>query len=88
MMLRCSYACVEAGVAFVNASPVITKTTSVECMSVSLFSEWFGRVVKIHNDSGYKMSVTSMGALADEATNDAISAHTNLGASMNMVTRP
>lgn len=84
-MLRCSYVCVEAGVCFINASPVITKTTSAECMSVSLFSEWIARVVMIHNAFGYKIRVTSMGGLADEAIGDAMSAYPGMSSSMNLV---
>lgn len=54
VMLRSFYA-------FPNALSVTTKTTPDDCISVSLLSERFARVVEIHNDCGYKMSLMTMG---------------------------
>lgn len=85
MMLRCSYSCVEAGVAFVNSSPVITDMTSKACFSRSLFSEWIANVVTIHIEYGYKITVVSMGASADKTIHRATGSYPDVSSSMILV---
>ncbi|KAM0809307.1 hypothetical protein AB5N19_09650 [Seiridium cardinale] len=55
-MLRTSYACSEIGMLFVNASPVITHSTSKECRSMSLFSEWLGKLLTIHSEFSHRVT--------------------------------
>lgn len=70
MMLRSSYACLMAGVVFINASPVITSNTAKKVRSASIFSEWIGGMIEIHNRNQYKLTIVSMGALAESSMND------------------
>lgn len=70
MMLRCSYTCLMAGVVFINASPVITSNTAKQVRSASIFSEWLGGMIEIHNANQYKLTIVSMGALAEVSMND------------------
>ena len=84
MMLRCSYACTEAGVAFVNSSPVVTSSVAKTCMSMSLFSEWLANVVTIHGMARMKVTVVSMGASADRSINDAMSSYPGMSSNMNL----
>jgi hypothetical protein len=70
MMLRCSYSCLAAGVAFVNASPVITSNTAKRVRAASIFSEWVGGMIEIHTRNQYKLTIVSMGALAESSMND------------------
>lgn len=85
MMLRCSYSCVEAGVAFVNSSPVIVNSTARECFTSSVFSEWIANMVAIHAEFDNKLLVLSMGALADECLNEATSAYPSMRSNMSMI---
>lgn len=85
MMLRCSYACLEAGVAFVNSSPVVTNAVSKTCMSKSLFSEWLANIITIHSEFGYKLWVVSMGASADEVVSSATSSYPDLTSNMRLI---
>lgn len=70
MMLRCSYVCVIAGVAFVNAWPVITSNFAKGVRCASIFSEWIGNMISIHNKYDYKLMIVSMGTLAESSIND------------------
>ncbi|KAI6986056.1 hypothetical protein KC359_g8910 [Hortaea werneckii] len=85
MMLRCSYSCAEAGVAFVNSSPIITSSISRRNHSQSLFSEWIANIILIHSSHGYRMSVLSMGASADESLDDALGSYPDLSSSMELI---
>jgi hypothetical protein len=85
MMLRCSYACLEAGVAFVNSSPVVTNAVSKTCMSKSLFSEWLANIIMIHSEFNYKLWVVSMGASADEVVSSATSSYPDLSSNMRLI---
>jgi myo-inositol-1-phosphate synthase len=62
MMIRCSYACL-VGVAFVNASPVITSNVAKKTRAASIFLEWVGGLIEIHSRNDYKLTVVAMGAL-------------------------
>ena len=86
MMLRCSYSCARAGVAFVNASPMITNTNAKKCLSSSLFSEWIASVIIIHAEFGYRMTVISMGATADEAIARASGSYPSMSSDMHLIT--
>lgn len=46
---------------------------SKECLSVSLFSEWIASMVEVHGSLGYKITIVTMGALAREAPDEAMS---------------
>jgi len=83
MMLRCSYACVMAGVAFVNASPVITSNVAKRVRCASIFSEWIGNMVAIHHKHGYKLTVVSMGALAESSMNDVFKSYADTKTSIS-----
>lgn len=72
IMLRSSYSCTQAGVAFVNSCPAITNATSKKRMATSLFSEWVADVCTIHGEFGYKIKIVSMGANSDKSISDAI----------------
>lgn len=85
MMLRCSYACVEAGVAFVNCSPVVTSTVSKTCLSMSLFSEWIANVVMIHIQHSFRITIISMGMVAENAISDAVGSYPIMNPSMNLI---
>ena len=85
MMLRCSYACTEAGVSFVNSSPVITSSVAKTCLSMSLFSEWLANIVEIHGRVGMKITVVSMGASTDRTINDAMSSYPTMSSNMNLL---
>lgn len=85
MMLRCSYSCSEAGVAFVNSCPVITDSISKTCLAHSLFSEWLANMIIIHNESGYKLWIVSMGASADKVIDSATGSYPNLSSSMRLI---
>lgn len=58
-VLGYSYVLVQVGVAFLNASPLISERTSDECISVLLFSGWFSSVVKIYNNYSFKIDIMS-----------------------------
>ncbi len=88
IMLRCSYSCVEAGVAFVNSSPVIVGSIAKECLSSSIFSEWIANMVMIHAELGIKLLVLSMGASADECLNEATSAYPTMSSNMTLIKTP
>ena len=82
MMLRSSYACLMAGVVFINASPVITSNTAKKVRSASIFSEWIGGMIEIHSRNQYKLTIVSMGALAESSMNDVFKSYE--GAKMNV----
>ena len=77
MMLRCSYACLSAGVVFINASPVLTSNTARKVRAASIFSEWVGRIIKVHANNQYKLTIISMGALAESSMNDVFKSYEN-----------
>lgn len=70
MMIRCSYSCLMTGVAFINASPVITSNTAKRVRAASIFSEWIGNMIEIHSRNQYKLTIVAMGALAESTMND------------------
>lgn len=53
---------VKVGVAFPNASPLITERTD-DCMIVLLLSGWFKSVAKIYNNCSFRMDRMSLGTL-------------------------
>ena len=61
------------GVAFVNASPVITNTVSKKHLSLSLFSEWITSVIMLHGSFRHRVTVISISAGTDELMDDATS---------------
>lgn len=85
MMLRHSYACTEAGVAFVNSSPMITKSISSGCVSSSIFSEWVAKLILIHAEFEYRLTVLCMGAAATECMDEATSAYPTLSSNMRLI---
>ncbi len=74
MMLRRSYSCLCAGVAFVNCSPMVTSNFAKRMRCGSLFSEWLGNMIRIHSEHRYTMSIVSMGAQAEMCMNDCFKA--------------
>ncbi|KAH7001761.1 hypothetical protein B0J12DRAFT_692604 [Macrophomina phaseolina] len=74
-MLRCSYACLAVGVAFVNSSPVITDNAAKMVRSMSLFSEWLGCVIGIHSRFGHKLTVVCMGKDAEMSVKNCFKAN-------------
>lgn len=83
MMLRCSYSCLAAGVAFVNASPVITSNTAKRVRAASIFSEWVGGMIEIHSRNQYKLTIVSMGALAESSMNDVFKSYQGAKSNVN-----
>ncbi|KAF5716321.1 hypothetical protein FGLOB1_2601 [Fusarium globosum] len=61
-MLRYSYVFAKVGLAFPNASPLITEMTD-NCMIVLLLSGWFKSVAKICNNCSFKTDRISLGTL-------------------------
>lgn len=83
MMLRCSYSCLSAGVAFVNASPVVTSNTAKRVRAASIFSEWVGGMIEIHHRNQYKLTIVSMGALAESTMNDVFKSYAESKSKVN-----
>ena len=77
MMLRCSYSCLCAGVAFVNSCPMVVSNFAKKLRCSSIFSEWVGSMIAIHADYGYKLSIVSMGAQAEMSMNDCFKSFEN-----------
>ncbi|KAK2051676.1 hypothetical protein LY76DRAFT_688264 [Colletotrichum caudatum] len=69
-MLRCSYTFLSVGLAFINSCPVIASNDSRKAKCTSLFSEWMGSMIMIHNRSERKLTIVSMGDDPDEAMKD------------------
>lgn len=77
-MLRCSYSCLCAGVAFVNSCPSITSNFAKRLRCASVFSEWIGHIIMIQNDHRYKLSTISMGAEVEMSMNDSFKSFESL----------
>jgi len=55
-LLKRSYLCSTVGVAFTNCVPVPVDNMAKSISCASLFSDWLGKVIKIHNSFGFKNS--------------------------------
>lgn len=66
MMLRSSYLCCAAGVAFVNVVPVHTSNFAQKVKCGSHFVEWLAKIIEIHSRAERKMSVIAMGAFSNQ----------------------
>ncbi|KAI0398717.1 hypothetical protein F4802DRAFT_140630 [Xylaria palmicola] len=53
MLLRYSYLCSVIGVAFLNCVPVPVDNTAKRVRCASIFSEWLGMIIIIHNRFGF-----------------------------------
>lgn len=84
MMLRCSYSCLEAGVAFVNSCPVVTSSVTKKRFASSLFSEWIADVIQLHSKAGFNITVISMGSNSDKCIDDAMGSYPDLSTSMRL----
>lgn len=83
VMLECSYSCLAAGVAFVNASPVITSSTAMRVRAASIFSESIGGMIEIYNTNQYKLTIVSMGALVESRMNDVFKSYQGAKSNVN-----
>lgn len=75
MMLRCSYLCSVIGVAFINCVPVPVDNMAKRVRCASLFSEWLGRMIKIHDSYGFRMSIVAMGEFASDSVRNTFSSY-------------
>ena len=75
MLLRCSYLCSAVGVAFVNCVPVPVDNMAKRVLCASLFSEWLGKMIKIHNSYGFRMTVMAMGAFSADAVHSTFTSY-------------
>lgn len=66
-MLKCSYICACAGMAFTNCVHYLVFPAVKKASSASSFSGWFAKLVKIHHSFKFAVSVLSMGTSADDA---------------------
>ena len=86
MMLRCSYACMSAGVVFVNAAPTVTSNIAKRLRVASMLSEWLGRMASLHVEFDRKFMIISMGALAEMCTNDILKSYPKLRKGVRLYT--
>lgn len=70
MMLRCSYACLSVGLAFVNSCPVIAPNDAKKAGYSSIISEWMGKLIMIYNEFKRRLVIVRIGADPDEAIKD------------------
>ncbi|KAF4460192.1 benzoate 4-monooxygenase cytochrome P450 [Fusarium albosuccineum] len=73
-MLRCSYMCSVVGVSFINCVVVPSNNIAKKVRCASLFSEWLGRVIEIHDKFGFKMNIVAMGEMAADSVRNTFSA--------------
>lgn len=88
MLLRCSYLCSVVGVSFVNCVPIPVDNMAKRVRCASMFSEWLGKMIEIHDSFGFKMSIIAMGSFASDSVRITFSSFKGTNTKVNYVSLP
>ncbi|KAK1749444.1 hypothetical protein QBC47DRAFT_408016 [Echria macrotheca] len=86
-MLRFYYLCSAVSVALINYVPIPVDNMAKRVRCASVFSEWRGNVIRIHNAYGFRTSMVAMGSLRPDSVRSTFSPYRGTSTMVSYVTK-